>query len=82
MSPDKNVDLQRPLDGVRFEVRDHIAYIRIDRPDRGNSLAPHMQAIFRAIWSEVRDDLRRCRPCTDRSPSGRLPGIADRDGRR
>jgi E-phenylitaconyl-CoA hydratase len=52
----QTIDLRAKLSGVRYEVRDHIAHIALDRPDRGNALAPHMQAIFRAIWSEVRDD--------------------------
>ena len=50
-----NVDLSQRLDGVRFEVREGIAFITIDRPDRGNSLTPAMQRIFRAIWAEVRE---------------------------
>ena len=50
------VDLAGPLPGIVYERRDHIAFIRIDRPERGNALAPGMQRIFRAIWSEVRDD--------------------------
>ena len=51
------VDLRKPLEGVRFETGDGIATITIDRPDRGNSLTPRMQGIFRAIWSEVRDNI-------------------------
>jgi enoyl-CoA hydratase/carnithine racemase len=52
-----SIDLTRPLDGIGYERRDDgIAVIRLDRPDRGNSLAPHMQPLVRAIWSEVRDD--------------------------
>ena len=50
------VDLSKPLEGVSFEVRDRIAFISIDRPERGNSLTPGMQRVFRAIWSRVRDD--------------------------
>jgi enoyl-CoA hydratase/carnithine racemase len=50
-------DLRRPQAGVRYERRpDGIAVITLDRPDRGNSLAPSMMAVFRAIWGEVRDD--------------------------
>jgi enoyl-CoA hydratase/carnithine racemase len=50
-------DLSKPLAGVRYERRpDGIAVITLDRPARGNSLAPSMMAVFRAIWSEVRDD--------------------------
>jgi enoyl-CoA hydratase/carnithine racemase len=50
------VDLTKPLDGVIYERENQIATITINRPDRGNALAPHMQRIFRAIWEEVRDD--------------------------
>lgn len=51
------VDLSGSLDGVSYERRsDGIAVIKLSRVERGNSLAPHMQPIFRAIWSEVRDD--------------------------
>lgn len=56
MSPSP-IDLTRPQDGVGYERRDDgIAVITLDRPDRGNSLAPHMQPVVRAIWAEVRDD--------------------------
>jgi enoyl-CoA hydratase/carnithine racemase len=51
-----DIDLAKDLRGVRYEVRDHIAYVTLDRPDRGNSLAPPMQAMFRAIWTDVRDN--------------------------
>ena len=51
-----SIDLTEPLDGVRFEVRDGIAFITLDRPERGNALTPGMHAIFRRIWSQVRDD--------------------------
>lgn len=50
------IDLRGPLAGVRYEREDHIATITLDRPDRGNALAPGMQPILRAIWREVRDD--------------------------
>jgi enoyl-CoA hydratase/carnithine racemase len=53
----KNVDLTKPLAGLRYERRPNgVAVITLDRPARGNSLAPGMMASFRAIWSEVRDD--------------------------
>ena len=46
------VDLTQPLEGVVYERRDDgIAIITLDRPGRGNALAPGMQRIFRAIWS-------------------------------
>jgi enoyl-CoA hydratase/carnithine racemase len=51
------IDLRGPLPGIVYERRDDgIAVIRLDRPDRGNSLLPAMQPVMRAIWSEVRDD--------------------------
>jgi enoyl-CoA hydratase/carnithine racemase len=55
MSPAKPVDLRGPLPGVRYELRDGIALVTLDRPERGNSLTPPMQRVFRAIWAEVRE---------------------------
>jgi E-phenylitaconyl-CoA hydratase len=53
------IDLSQPLDGVGYERRDDgIAILTLDRPERGNALAPHMQPIVRAIWAEVREDPR------------------------
>jgi enoyl-CoA hydratase/carnithine racemase len=50
-------DPRPPRAGVRFEKRsDGIAVITLDRPEKGNSLAPALMARFRAMWSEVRDD--------------------------
>ncbi len=51
-----SIDLSGSLPGIDFEVRDGIAFIQIARPDRGNSLTPAMQPVFRAIWGEVRDN--------------------------
>ncbi len=50
------IDVNQPMDGVLYEKQDGIATITINRPERGNSLAPHMQAKFRAIWADVRDN--------------------------
>ena len=50
------VDLRGELPGFRYERRDHIAFITLARPERGNSLTPAMHTVARAIWSEVRDD--------------------------
>jgi E-phenylitaconyl-CoA hydratase len=50
------VDLSGPLDGLRYEKADGIAHITIDRPERGNSLTKRMEQVFRAIWSDVRED--------------------------
>lgn len=56
----EEVDLTRPLSGFVYERRDHIAFITLHRPERGNSLAPNMQRVARAIWREVEreDDIR------------------------
>lgn len=50
------IDLDGPLPGLRYKRRNGIATITIDRRDRGNSLAPNMQKVFRAIWADVRDN--------------------------
>jgi enoyl-CoA hydratase/carnithine racemase len=51
------IDLSGPLRGLRYQRRDDgIALLTLDRPERGNALAPHMQPIVRAVWEEVRDD--------------------------
>jgi len=42
-------------EGFRFEVRDGVAVLTLDRPHRGNSLAPAMQAGIREAWGRVRD---------------------------
>ncbi|MBJ19150.1 MAG: enoyl-CoA hydratase/isomerase family protein [bacterium] len=52
----ESIDLDAPLEGVHYETRDRIAFITLARAERGNSLTPGMQTVFRRIWSEVRDD--------------------------
>jgi E-phenylitaconyl-CoA hydratase len=49
------VDLAGPLPGLRYAVRDGVAWITLDRPERGNALLPAMQPVMRAIWAEVRE---------------------------
>jgi len=56
MSPAKAVDLDGSLFGLTYVKQDGIATITLNRPDRGNALAPTMMATFKAIWSDVRDD--------------------------
>ncbi len=58
MSPTRPpIDLGAPLHGLSYERRDDgIAVLTLDRPERGNALAPGMMAVVRAIWEEVRDD--------------------------
>jgi E-phenylitaconyl-CoA hydratase len=50
------VDLDAPLDGVRYEKADGIATITLDRPERGNAVHPGMMPVMRAIWNDVRID--------------------------
>lgn len=50
------VDLTAPLEGLKYERKDHIAYITIDRPERGNALHKTMVEPMKAIWAEVRTD--------------------------
>lgn len=51
-----SVDLGAPLPGLRFAVREGVAWITLDRPERGNALTAAMQPVVRAIWAAVRDD--------------------------
>ena len=50
------VDLTKPLEGLIYERKNHIAYITLNRPDRGNALHGSQVEPIRAIWAEVRDD--------------------------
>jgi enoyl-CoA hydratase/carnithine racemase len=43
-------------DGLRYDKQNHIAYITLDRPGRGNSLTPAMHVLIRKIWRDVKDD--------------------------
>ena len=45
MTSSEAIDLREPLEGVRYERSDHVATITLDRPKRGNSLTPRMQAV-------------------------------------
>src|SRR5262249_51988022 len=49
-------DLTVPSEGLVYEKRDHIAFIRINRPERGNALHGSMVAPFVEIWKEIRED--------------------------
>ena len=51
-----DIDLEGDLPGLLYERRDHIAFITLHRPERGNALAPVMHAVARAIWSDVREN--------------------------
>lgn len=53
-------DQHHPADAeepeVLFEKREHVAYITLNRPHKGNSLTGAMMPQMKAVWSEVRDD--------------------------
>ena len=51
-----DIDVNQPMRGVTYEKSKGIATITLDRPDRGNALTPAMQAMFKAIWADVRDN--------------------------
>lgn len=52
----RDIDVNGPLEGVTYAKAGGIATITLDRVERGNSLTPPMQGIFRALWADVRDD--------------------------
>jgi E-phenylitaconyl-CoA hydratase len=56
VSNDSAIDLKGPLPGLRYEKLDGIATLTLDRPERGNSLAPNMMAVVRAVWEDVKAD--------------------------
>jgi E-phenylitaconyl-CoA hydratase len=43
-------------DELHFEVRDTVAIITLNRPDKGNALTPAMHDAIRPIWAEVREN--------------------------
>ncbi len=50
------IDLDAPMDGLLYEKAGGVARLTINRPERGNSLTPAMQRMFRAAWEDLRDD--------------------------
>jgi len=44
------------VEGLRYEKRDHVAIVTIDRPTRGNALTAAMHSAMRALWSDVKED--------------------------
>jgi E-phenylitaconyl-CoA hydratase len=50
------MELAGPGSGVLYEKSEGIAIVTLHRPERGNSLAPSMHAVVKAIWEDVRDD--------------------------
>ena len=49
-------DPSQPLEGLRYEKRDGVALLVLDRPERGNALTPAMHGRVAAVWEDVRDD--------------------------
>lgn len=46
----------QPLDGIRYEKRDRIAFVTLDRAERGNSVDRRMASGLRAVWEDIRQD--------------------------
>ena len=43
-------------DEFKFEVRDQVAYLTLNRPERGNALTPDIHRAAREYWAEIRDN--------------------------
>lgn len=57
----------RPLDEqVRLEIVDQVAWITIDRPEKGNALSPPCRDRIRDLINEAQRQLRRPRHRADR----------------
>lgn len=48
--------ITEPVEGLLYEKRDHIAFITLNRPERGNALHGSMVGPMKEIWAEVRED--------------------------
>jgi enoyl-CoA hydratase/carnithine racemase len=46
----------QPLEGLRYDKRDHMAFITLDNPERGNAVSRSMASGLRAIWEDVKSD--------------------------
>lgn len=44
------------FDEVIYEKRDHLAFITLNRPDRGNALSPDMHSYIKSVWADVKLD--------------------------
>ena len=47
---------QKPLENLRYEKRDHIAFITLASPERGNSINRPMHSGLRGIWADINAD--------------------------
>lgn len=52
----REIDLTKPLDGLVYEKRDGIAYVTLNRPERGNATTPAMSFAFREIYTDIKED--------------------------
>ncbi len=46
----------KPLEKLRYEKRDHIAFITLASPEKGNSINRPMHSGLRAIWDDIKAD--------------------------
>jgi E-phenylitaconyl-CoA hydratase len=57
----KAADLRDPFDDIVYRKDGHLAFLTLNRPDKGNSLTPDMHSYVRAVWEDVKhDDAVRC----------------------
>ena len=55
------VSVPRDLETVRYELRDGVAWVTLDRPEVHNAFDPRMEQELAAVWRHVqRDDDVRC----------------------
>jgi enoyl-CoA hydratase/carnithine racemase len=47
---------KEPLDRIQYEKRDHLAFITLASPERGNSIDRRMHSGLRAVWEDVKAD--------------------------
>jgi enoyl-CoA hydratase/carnithine racemase len=47
---------KEPLDRIQYEKRDHLAFITLASPERGNSVDRRMASGLRGVWEDVKAD--------------------------
>src|SRR5437588_12951955 len=47
---------ETPYGHAKYELRDHVAWVTLNRPERLNALSGEMHADLRAIWIETNQD--------------------------
>ena len=48
--------METGTDELRYDVREQIAYVTLNRPDKGNAFTPAMKTAMRAVWRDVREN--------------------------